>query len=330
MPQDIELWTHEKSGRQFLIPLSLKLPPGEYKITNRARETIGVQKAHIKGFRAKEEEVEAFMQAEIQEALVQVGEVFKGLFDVGKKALGNVNITEMLQQFIDEDDDSSDDDDSSWDSEMEDSSDESDSDSAFPDNVFVFEGPSEEDSESEIDLDDIEGEFDQIFKEFVEGVKEPFDDLKKTVVGGLNDLQEAFGELGTELRNAATSDEGRTLLRELGKRLQDMADGLNDEDSESSSDGEAGGYQEPLEEDSVEVIEPEEWVEQLVEEIKEKTETPTTEVQQKDEKDVDIPSKTALKRLKKSELIEMAGKLGLDIDENDTKAIILNAIEAAR
>jgi len=187
MSQDIELWTHEKSGRQYLIPKSLKLPPGAYQITNRDRETMGVQKAHIKGFRAKESEIEAFMQAEIQEALTQVGEVFKGLFDLGKNAMDKMSITDLLEQFINDDDDSDEDsDDSSWDSETEDSedsSDDSEDDSDFPDNVFVFEGPSEDedDSDSDFDLDDLGEEFDSLFREFVDGIKEPFNELKQAL-----------------------------------------------------------------------------------------------------------------------------------------------------
>ena len=129
MSQDIELWTHEKSGRQYLIPKTLKLPPGDYEITNRDRETIGVQKAHIKGFKAKESEIEAFMQAEIQDALTQVGEVFKGLFDLGKNAMGKMNITDLLEQFINDDGDSEEDsDDSSWESDSDESEDDSEED----------------------------------------------------------------------------------------------------------------------------------------------------------------------------------------------------------
>jgi len=348
MPQDIELWTHEKSGRQFLIPNSLKLPPGEYQITNRERETIGVQKAHIKGFKAGEKEIEAFMQSEIQEALAQVGDVFKGLFDMGKKALGDMNIAEILQQFIDDDDDSEESsEESSWDSDLDESSDEdsdseedSDDDSEFPDNVFVFEGPSEDDSEddSDFDLGDLGAEFDSVFKEFVEDLRAPFNELKQTVVGGMSDLQNAFGDLGEELKGAVNSEEGRNLLRELGQQLQKMADGAESDDSgESEEVPEEPDLSMVFDEDSVEVIEPEEWVEQLVEEIKvQATPEPESQAVQPEpateakKNAIDIPSKSALGRLKKSDLIALADRLGIEFDPKSTKAAIVSAIDAAR
>ena len=200
----------------------------------------------------------------------------------------------------------------------------------------MFEGPSEEDSESEFDLNDLGAEFDSIFKDFVEELKEPFNDLKQTVVGGMAELQQAFGDLGSELKGAVNSEDGRNLLRELGQQLQRMADGIDDEDSsESESSEDAPDLHVIIDEDSVEVIEPEEWVDQLVEDIKghqaeDDSQARSASQEEKEENSIDIPSKTALGRMKKAALIELANALNLEVNTAATKAVIITIIDSAR
>ena len=148
----------------------------------------------------------------------------------------------------------------------------------------------------------------------------------------MSDLQNAFGELGEELKDTVNSDDGRNLLRELGQQLQRMADGIDNEESNSEEEhSEEPDLQMVFDEDSVEVIEPEEWVEQLVEDIKGKTEPPQTDAEkEKTEDTIEIPSKSALNRLKKSDLINLAEQLGVKFDSKGTKATIITAIDNAR
>ena len=133
MSQEQELWTNKDTGRQFLIPKTVSFPPGDFILVNRNDKTIRTQEAHAAQFEAAEQELEEFMQAEIQEALAQVGQVFKGLFDLGKQAFSGLNLEDSEEESSDS---------SSEEESSEEESSELDTDD-IPENVFEFEGLSE-------------------------------------------------------------------------------------------------------------------------------------------------------------------------------------------
>ena len=343
------LWSSQKPPmRYFWVPAGEDVFVGDYGIENNEGETFEVDLESLIPFEISGAEAEALMMQDLENMTKELGGLFKGLFQLGKRMLDD----EILEA------DSDDESDSDWDSDEEDSSDEADLDAELDNILALFDEESDEESDADSDDEDI----DAIISKLGSDLEGSLTELRDLIAKEVGNLGEELDTLGKEAAEAIDEEPeaGQSILRELGSWLIRLAD-EQDADSEDSSS------EEPVIMPFPSVPEPEftdetyEFVDNVtptetsddslqetsISESENTEENATAEIQEEDsntpvvddvaeqateteENRIDLPSSAALKRMKKSDLVELGTTLGLSLSSSATKKDLLSAIETLR
>lgn len=308
------LWqSTTKPLRYFLVPAETEVFTGGFEIENSDDGKYSVDLDGIVEYEITKKHADQIMEKELEGLLSDFGSVLKGLAKVGKQIVNSSNDSE--------DDSSSDEEDSS----------EYDS------------------SDEELEAD----ELNDILKSFLSELEEPLNELREIIDSEFDTLEEEFANLGQKLNDEIGSDDGKALLRELGERLIQLADdgwdkGSDDErsDTEDDSDDEMVTIQFTNNESSVEddapaeaksedvLPEVEEQAEEAVQTPDENNPEPQAELVEEQAEEAaqasEIPSRTALNKMKKGELLALASSLSLDLSDKNTKKELVEGIENCR
>ena len=144
------LWNSIKSHlRYYWVPAGEDVFVGDYQIENGDGEEASVNLESLIPFDIDGEQAEEIMLGELEHMTSELGDLFKGLFSLGKRMVNADRMDDDSEEDSDSDWDSEDD--SDWESE-EDS--EEDSDSDFDDAdlekvISLFDLDSEDDSDEE-------------------------------------------------------------------------------------------------------------------------------------------------------------------------------------
>ena len=348
------LWNSIKSPlRYFWVPAGEDVFEGEYRIENGDGEEESVNLESLIPFEIDGEQAEEIMLSELENMTTELGDLFKGLFSLGKRM---VNAERM-----DEDSDSdwdSEESDSDWDSE-DDSDEESDSDFDEADLekiISLFDLDSDEDSNEDSESDP--GTLEDILSQFGEDVEGPLTELRDLLVKEFGNLGEELNKIGSQAAKELDAEPGagQDILRELGHWLinladekaetdeevvvmefkpkgdgperEEPADDISIEDQEDSSSEEhsesESSSEENFEQEASEEISVEENTSAMVDHA---TESDTTLVSNSE---IELPSSNALKRMTKAQLVELGSSFGMTLSTNDTKKILLEQLETLR
>lgn len=352
------LWNSIKSPlRYFWVPAGEDVFAGEYQIENGDGEEASVSLESLIPFEIDGEQAEEIMLGELENMTSELGDLFKGLFSLGKRM---VNAERM-----DEDSESDwDSEESDWDSEDDSDDSESDFDDADLEKVIsLFDLDSEDDSDEDSDSDP--GTIEDILSQFGEDVEGPLTELRDLLVKEFGNLGEELDKLGAEAAEQLDAEPGagQDILRELGNWLINLADERTetdeevvvmefkpkddntdsedvltdessiedqDEDSESSSEEQADSSSEEnseqtdSEQENVEESDDKEKYDAVVDH---ETESDTSEVS---DSEIELPSSTALKRMTKAQLVELGSSFGMTLSMKDTKNTLLEQLETLR
>ena len=116
------LWNSTKPPlRYFWVPAGEDVFAGEYLIENGDGEEASVELDSVIPFEISGEEAEAIMMAELEDMTSELGDLFKGLFSLGKRMINSELMDEDSEDWDSEDDSNFDEDSSSdEDSDFED------------------------------------------------------------------------------------------------------------------------------------------------------------------------------------------------------------------
>lgn len=190
------------------------------------------------------------------------------------------------------------------------------------------EEDSSEDYSSDEELED--GELSDILKSFLSELEEPLNELRETIDSEFDTLEKEFANMGQKIDDEIGSDDGKAFLRELGERLIKLADDgwgkgsdYENSDTEDESDDEIVTIQFTNDESFVEDDAPDEAKsEDVLPEVEEQAEEA--------DQALEIPSRTALNKMKKGELLALASSLSLDLSAKNTKKKLVEGIENCR
>ncbi len=310
MSQNRDLWTHKPSGSNYLIPRGIPLEVGAYELTSTSGDQIQVTQPGIQQYLATEAESEQYFEGQIQDALGQVGSLFKDLFQMGAQVFANKAEDELTDAF-DQFEDSSEEDSSSDESEQ---SEDQAGDNAS-DNVHRLHADKNPTGSL---LDDL---------------VDPFQELKNVFADGMAEIKTAFSDLKKELANAFESPEGQDALRDLGQTITDFANNMN-VDSTTPDDDNAEQVSSTAQTSPVVEVETEAATEEAPEADdsapSKQQEGPEPETSADSQPPVVLPSPSALAKMKKQELIDFAATFGLQLTHKQKKAELLAAIESKR
>jgi hypothetical protein len=343
------LWSSQKPPmRYFWVPAGEDVFVGDYGIENNEGETFEVDLESLIPFEISGAEAEALMMQDLENMTKELGGLFKGLFQLGKRMLDD----EILEADSE--------DDSDWDSDeddSEDSSDEADLDAELDNILALFDEDSDEDSDADSDDEDIDAIISKLGSD-LEGSLTELRDLIAKEVGNLGEELDTLGKEATEAIDEEP-EAGQSILRELGSWLIRLAD-EQDADSEESSSEEPvimpfPSVPEPeFTSETSEVVdnltpteaseeilqdrstsESEHTAEKAVAEIQEDSEAlevddATQQATETEHPSVELPSSSALKRMNKADLIELGTTLGLSLSSSAPKKDLLSAIETLR
>lgn len=339
------LWSSRKPPmRYFWVPAGEDVFVGDYGIENNEGETFEVDLESLIPFEISGAEAEALMMHDLENMTKELGGLFKGLFQLGKRMLDN----EILE------DDS--DDDSDWDSDedydSEDSSDDADLEAELDNILAMFD----EDSDDELDSDSDEDNLDSILSKLGDDLEGSLTELRDIIAKEVGNLGEELDALGKEAAEAIDEEPeaGQSILRELGSWLIRLAD-------EQEADSEESGSNEPVimpfpsvpeqefpsEDPSISTEESDEAREDSGSLSDETNENTVMEALEEDSRvfevddvpqqatetkplSVELPSVSALKRMKKADLVELGTTLGLSLSSSAPKKDLLSAIETLR
>ena len=145
------LWNSTKPPlRYFWVPAGEDVFAGEYPIENGDGEEASVELDSVIPFEISGEEAEAIMMAELENMTSELGDLFKGLFSLGKRMINSELMDEDSEDWDSEDDSDFDEDSSS------------DEDSGFGDNdldkvISLFQNDEESDFEDNSEDNSDEG-----------------------------------------------------------------------------------------------------------------------------------------------------------------------------
>lgn len=356
------LWNSIKSPlRYFWVPEGEDVLLGEYQIENGDGEEFSVDLESLIPFEIDGEQAEAIMMSELEDMTNELGGLFKGLFNLGKRMINSELMDEDSEDWDSEED-------SDWDSEDDsdedsDSEEDSDFDDADLDKVIsLFDLDSEEDSDEDSD----EGTLEDLLSQFGDDLEGPMSELRDLIAKEVGNLGEELDKLGSQAAKEVDAEPGagQDILRELGQWLINLADereqevasedvvvmefkpkeddaeneGANESDIEASTT-EASTNDGPIEstdEDSEENEDVEGSIE--VEESADNTDTeenPSEDIvsethTDREQDSPELPSPSTLKRMTKAQLIELGDTFGLTLSTKDTKNTLLEQLETLR
>jgi hypothetical protein len=354
------LWNSIKSPlRYFWVPAGEDVFAGEYQIENGDGEEASVSLESLIPFEIDGEQAEEIMLGELENMTSELGDLFKGLFSLGKRMVN----AERMDEDSDSDSDWDSEDDSDWDSE--DDSDE-DSDSDFDDAdlekvISLFDLNSEDDSDEDSEEDADPGSIEDILSQFGEDIEGPLTELRDLLVKEFGNLGEELDKLGAQAAEELDAEPGagQDILRELGHWLINLADEKAEDQEEDvvvmefkPKDDQADNQGDTTDEMSVENQEdPEEDSDSSSEEISKQTDSEQENSQEDDEEnasgEVDrttesdtsepvvesetaLPNSTALKKMTKAQLVKLGGTFGMTLSMKDTKNTLLEQLETLR
>ena len=355
------LWNSTKPPlRYFWVPAGEDVFAGEYPIENGDGEEASVELDSVIPFEISGEEAEAIMMAELEDMTSELGDLFKGLFSLGKRMINS--------ELMDEDSED-------WDSEDESDFDEdssSDEDSDFEDGdldkvISLFD---DEDSDFEDSSD--EGTLEDLLSQFGDDLEGPLNELRDLIAKEVGTLGQEFDTLGAEAASAIDAEPGagQDILRELGQWLINLADektentvnedsddddmvvmefrpkntdgdtedstnvdSENDDDSEDSSEDSSEDNSDDSSEESSasenaipvttdEQNHPTNTDDSTTVDNTKKETTSTTEAT--------LPSSAELKRMTKAQLVALGEQFGLAMKIKDLKQTLLEQLETLR
>lgn len=337
---DMILWSSQKPPmRYFWVPEGEDVFVGDYGIENSEGEVFSVDLESLIPFEISGAEAEALMMHDLENMTKELGGLFKGLFQLGKRMLD----TDILE---DTDVDSDDESDSEANSE----------DDVDLDNILaLFDEADSDEWDSEDSSDDAVSSLDELIEQFGADLEGPLTELRDII-------HKEVGSLGNEFKETDTADDatdaGQNVLRELGQWLIQLAE-EQEASSEEASSEEDSSEEDSNDDDSVEeptimpfptIPEPE-FVHDEVsdddtaseasspasvtdENIQEETDTELAldeaPLQATEIESPEVPTASALKRLNKSQLVELAETWGLSLSTSQSKKDLLAAIETLR
>ena len=322
-------------------------------IENGDGEQASVDLESILPFEINEKEAEDIMMNELENMTAELGGLFKDLFKLGKRMINSDQLDDDSEDWDSEDSDDSDDsDDSEWDS------DDSDFDEADLDKVLsLLDADSDEDSESSSSL-------------ILQASKTPFsiwfrlrrtiNRIKRSHRSRSRQPRRRTGQTWPQAAKELDTEPGagQDILRELGQWLINLADerteepaedvvvmefkpkntteeSLEEEDiedmrqddseedssSEDSSESEASSQ----EEESTEILHPSEETNNSTVDPETETDTSETGVRFSN-----CTSASALKRMTKTQLVDLGTDSGITLNIKDTKKTLLEQLETIR
>lgn len=361
------LWNSIKSPLQyFWVPAGEDVFAGDYKIENGDGDEAAVDLESIIPFEIDGEEAEAIMMKDLEDMTAELGGLFKGLFSLGKRMINSELMDEDSEDW-DSDEDDSDEDDSEFDSD-EDSDFDSDEefDEADLDKVIsLFDFDSDEDSDFDSEDDSGEGTLEDLLAQFGDELEGPLSELKDLIAKEVGTLGAELDKLGSEA--AANLDTepgaGQDILRELGQWLINLADeraaeaeeevvvmefkpkdGDNAETNNAADSTETvvldgSSESEAVEEDSESESEDSESVSadtavdtavDVVDTVDNDVETAVDDSNNAAIEEDALPSSSSLKRMTKSQLVDLGSRFGMTLDPKDTKNALLEQLETLR
>ena len=324
------LWSSQKPPmRYFWVPSGEDVFVGDYVIENNEGESFSVDLESLIPFEVTSTQAEALMMQDLENMTKELGGLFKGLFQLGKRMLDN----EVLEDSEE---------DSEWDST--DSEDSDDLDKILE----LFDEESSSDWDADNDSDELGIE--DLFSQFSEEIEGPLSELRDIITKEVGNLGEELDKLG---KNAAESlddnpEAGQSILRELGEWLIRLADqdSISDEEDEApiivpfpsipepssfkkSSEDNASSESEQQQKVGAPVSDPisaeSEAYEEIATDVLDEASVEATE-----KAPIDWPSPSALKRMNKSALIDFGESLGITLTMTQSKIDLLAAIETLR
>ncbi len=210
--------------RYFWVPAGEDVLVGEYAIENGDGEQFSVELESLIPFEISGEEAEAIMMRELEDMTNELGGLFKGLFNLGKRMINS--------ELMDEDSED-------WDSEDESDFDsEEDSEDGLDDDmdkiIRLFD---DEDSDFDSEEDSEDGTLEELIAQFGDDLEGPLTELKDLIAKEVGNLGTELDKLGAEAAANidAEPEAGQDILRELGQWLINLAD-ERDTDIEESSE----------------------------------------------------------------------------------------------
>lgn len=210
--------------RYFWVPVGEDVLVGEYAIENGDGEEFSVELESLIPFEISGEEAEAIMMRELEDMTNELGGLFKGLFNLGKRMINS--------ELMDEDSED-------WDSEDESDVDsEEDSEDGLDDDmdkiIRLFD---DEDSDFDSEEDSEDGTLEELIAQFGDDLEGPLMELKDLITKEVGNLGTELDKLGAEAAANidAEPEAGQDILRELGQWLINLAD-ERDADAEESSE----------------------------------------------------------------------------------------------
>ena len=358
------LWNSIKSPlRYFWVPAGEDVFAGEYQIENGDGEEASVDLESLIPFEIDGEQAEEIMLGELENMTSELGDLFKGLFNLGKRMVNS----ELREEDSESDWDSEDDSDSDWDSEDDSDDSDDDSDSDFDDAdlekvLSLFDLDSEDDSDdSEDESDSDVGSLEDILSQFGTDVEGPLTELRELLVKEFGNLGEELDKIGAQAAEQLDSEPGagQDILRELGHWLinladervdtededvvvmefkpkgehadneGDIADAISEEDSDSSSEefSESSSDEDSAESEQYSHEDSNKNIENDSA-VDLETKPATTEVVT--EPETELPNATVLKRMTKAQLVELGNSFGITLSMKDTKNTLLEQLETLR
>ncbi len=210
--------------RYFWVPAGEDVLVGEYAIENGDGEQFSVELESLIPFEISGEEAEAIMMRELEDMTNELGGLFKGLFNLGKRMINS--------DLMDEDSED-------WDSEDESDfdSDEDSEDGLDDDMDKIIRLFDDEDSDFDSEDDSEDGTLEDLIAQFGDDLEGPLTELKDLITKEVGNLGAEFDKLGAEAAANidAEPEAGQDILRELGQWLINLAD-ERDVDAEESSE----------------------------------------------------------------------------------------------
>lgn len=217
------LWNSIKPPlRYFWVPVGENVFKGEYQIENGDGDEEGVDLESLIPFEITGEEAEAIMMSELEDMTNELGGLFKGIFNLGKRMINSELMDEDSEDW-----DSEEDSDSEYSSEED--SDSEDEDSDFDEDdldkvISLFDLDSEDDSDEDSDSD--EGTLEDLLSQFGDDLEGPLTELRDLIVKEVGNLGEELDKLGSQAAKELDAEPGagQDILRELGQWLINLAE----------------------------------------------------------------------------------------------------------
>lgn len=228
------LWNSIKPPlRYFWVPVGENVFKGEYQIENGDGDEEGVDLESLIPFEITGEEAEAIMMSELEDMTNELGGLFKGIFNLGKRMINS----ELMEEDS-EDWDSEEDSDSEYSSEEDSDSDDEDSDFDEDDLdkvISLFDLDSEDDSDEDSDSD--EGTLEDLLSQFGDDLEGPLTELRDLIVKEVGNLGDELDKLGSQAAKELDAEPGagQDILRELGQWLINLAE-EKDQDQEQEDE----------------------------------------------------------------------------------------------